>query len=199
MCLPNKKTPSAFTLIELLLVVSVIAILTGAVIPSMGTYLRNQSLKNAVEQIKNDLRSAQNRSLTGSLGEQTVLGGGAASPNNKVRYWIFKLWAGTNYYRFYADRDFTAGTTQRTLLQECANLASTASSPTDNRFQSVQYLPSGVTFGISGTAYECLFFRMSDGAILHSTGSTSGVITLNQGGSNKNILWNYSGLIGNSN
>ena len=58
---------NAFTLIELMIVISVMTILTGAMIPSFAAYIRNQNMKQATEQIKNDLRTIQNNALTDSL------------------------------------------------------------------------------------------------------------------------------------
>jgi len=82
MILPAKKT--GFTLIELLLVVTIISIITVGIIPGFSSYIKNQNLKQAQEQIKSDLRSTQNKALTGSLSDQLV--GGTA-----MKFWGMKF------------------------------------------------------------------------------------------------------------
>ena len=54
-----------FTLIELLIVVTIMAVLTGALIPSFSKYIDNQNVRQALEQVKDDLRNTQNNALTG--------------------------------------------------------------------------------------------------------------------------------------
>jgi prepilin-type N-terminal cleavage/methylation domain-containing protein len=54
-----------FTLIELMVVIGLVAILSGAILPNFSTYINNQNRKQAQEQVKSDLRTIQNRALTG--------------------------------------------------------------------------------------------------------------------------------------
>lgn len=49
------------------MVVSIIAIIGGGIIPSFSQYLNDQNLKQAQEQLKSDLRTIQNKALTGPL------------------------------------------------------------------------------------------------------------------------------------
>jgi len=197
MKLSTKRLPRAFTLIELLMVVSIITILAGATIPSFTGYLKGQTLKNAKEQFKNDLRSIQNKSLTGSLSDQNIIGGGVTSPGSPVRYWIVKYWYGSNYYRTYAVYDFTINGDNRSLVSACANLPDSGNPANDTRPQGIYYLPSGITFGGAMGGFDCLFFRMSDGALQDKAGNYSGIISIAQGADTKNISWNYAGKIGN--
>jgi prepilin-type N-terminal cleavage/methylation domain-containing protein len=80
---------SAFTLIELLVVVSLITLMTSALIPSFTAYLDDQNLKQAQEAVKNDLRSAQNKAMAGSL-----------TDISSVKYWGIKLVSNLNTYDF---------------------------------------------------------------------------------------------------
>lgn len=64
-----------FTLIEILLVVSILAVMTATLIPSFDSYIKNQNLKQAQEAVKNDLRTMQNRAMTG------------ASSASGINYW----------------------------------------------------------------------------------------------------------------
>lgn len=85
---------NAFTLIELLLVISVMTILTGAMIPSFTSYMKDQSIKQSVEQVKNDLRTIQNNVLTDSLPPEI--------PLTLPMYWgvLFEV-NSPNYYYFH--------------------------------------------------------------------------------------------------
>jgi prepilin-type N-terminal cleavage/methylation domain-containing protein len=197
MNLPIKKTSPAFTLIELLMVVSIITIISGAIIPSFTGYLKGQTLKNAKEQFKNDLRSIQNKSLTGSLSDQNVIGGGVSAPGQPVRYWIVKYWYTTNRYRTYAVYDFLNQGSNRGLNLICTNLPNSVATAGDTRPQGVYYLPSGTTFAGVANGFDCLIFKTSDGALQNSAGAYSGTLSLVQGSDTKNITWNYTGKIGN--
>ena len=95
---------AAFTLIELLIVISIISLVTGAMIPGFSSYIDNQNVRQAQEQVKSDLRTAQNKALTG------YQGGGAT-----VGYWGVDFTTGADDYDyFYADDTSSCGTTDRT-------------------------------------------------------------------------------------
>jgi prepilin-type N-terminal cleavage/methylation domain-containing protein len=65
---------AGFTLIELLIVVSIISIVSAAAIPGFSGYIRTQNLKQSMEQLKSDLRTAQVRALAGSLSDDDQVG-----------------------------------------------------------------------------------------------------------------------------
>ncbi len=60
-----KSSAFGFTLIELLIVIAIIGILAVASIPTFSDFLNSQRLSQAAKQVKNDLRSVQNRALNG--------------------------------------------------------------------------------------------------------------------------------------
>lgn len=61
-----------FTLVELLMVVAIVAIISGTLIPGMADYVDNQNLRQAQELLKNDFRTVQNDALSG-VGVQPTL------------------------------------------------------------------------------------------------------------------------------
>lgn len=64
------KVPAfGFTLVELLIVIAVIGILAASSIPVFSSYTASQRLSQAAKNVKNDLRSAQNRAINGVEGK----------------------------------------------------------------------------------------------------------------------------------
>ena len=79
---------SGITVVELLVVVSIIAVLSGILVPSFTRYSESQNLRQAREKIKSDLRTAQNNAMTGSL-STTVDYWGVKFTNNNGTYSLF--------------------------------------------------------------------------------------------------------------
>jgi prepilin-type N-terminal cleavage/methylation domain-containing protein len=172
MVLPLKKT--GFTLIELLLVVTIISIITVGIIPAFSNYIRNQNLKQAQEQLKSDMRSAQNKGLTGSLSDQLI--GGVL-----VKFWGMKFTNGSATYDYFISA----------LDTTCpANYLS-------GQYQGNGRLGNNLTIksfnvGQSG----CLFFSISDGGISSPGFGGSGTLLVGYSDSEvKTIYFNSAGLI----
>ena len=85
-----KTRARGFTLVELLIAVSLIAILTGALIPSFSSYIQSQGLKQAQEQVKNDLRTTQNNAITG-VDSQAITHWGILFTPNSTTYTFVTL------------------------------------------------------------------------------------------------------------
>ena len=66
-----------FSFIELLIVVSLITLISGAALPGFNSYIKNQNLKQSAEQVSSDLRTVQNKALGGVL----------SSSEPRVAYW----------------------------------------------------------------------------------------------------------------
>lgn len=132
----TKHTPSAgFTLLELLIVVSIVAIITGAIIPGFNNYLQNQNIRQAQEQIKNDLRTVQNKALTG-----------VNSDNPAVKYWGIKM--------------VGANVSQYLYVTASTNNAAGCNSATQTDKSIV--LPGNVVV-TNGTGNFCVFFSLPNG------------------------------------
>ncbi|OGC74607.1 hypothetical protein A2547_03595 [candidate division WWE3 bacterium RIFOXYD2_FULL_43_10] len=171
------------TLVELMIVVGILAIVSGIMIPSFSTYTRNQTLKQAQENLKSDLRSAQNKALTGT-GSDTLING------NPVLYWavLYSDAAGSNTtYSFYL-----------TASNSCSVNAT---------LQQTVTLPASISIVSSGS--HCLLFSLDDGSVFErniSTGLTVPIpdTTINLRHSSdttttKSISINKAGLIYSSN
>ena len=80
---PARTAQSAFTLIELLIVIAIVGILAAASIPVFSSFTNSQRLSQAAKQVKQDLRSVQNRAINGVEGKawgiEFVVGGSPAS------------------------------------------------------------------------------------------------------------------------
>lgn len=123
-----------FTLVEILLVVSIIAVLSAFLIPGFSNYTESQSIKQGIEIVKSDLRTAQNKALTG-----------VNSYSASADYWGIKIYsdAAENYRFFYSTQNSSCDDADITT----ANLS--------------QKLPGDVAvLGESGT---CVFFSRKNG------------------------------------
>jgi prepilin-type N-terminal cleavage/methylation domain-containing protein len=202
MILPSKNLLKAFTLIELLMVVSILTIVAGITIPSFTGYMKNQTLKNAQDQFKSDLRSVQNLALTGSKYDTSVTYNSITSP---AKYWVLKWNNAGSTYTSYLIYDFIAKGSSYTAI--CASLS--GSSVTQTSYN----LPSGVTFlkskllaSESVCTNECIFFNMFDGGtqFTSTTGSNCNtnnlnevkIILQNESLSTAPVSWNRNGMIG---
>lgn len=66
----SKKRISAFTIIELVVIIGVLAVLTLIAVPSFRYFQKRSDLKNSTEEIINILRLAQNRTLASEEASQ---------------------------------------------------------------------------------------------------------------------------------
>jgi prepilin-type N-terminal cleavage/methylation domain-containing protein len=184
----NNTNQRAFTLIELMIVVMILAILTISIVPSFSGYLKNQNVKQAQENVKSDLRSIQNKALTGTASDQTV-------GSNNVRYWgvVFT----NNSSSFTA---FASTATDNSCNSNAATVLATS--------KATLPITGGATTGSScagGFTSCCVFFDMSNGDITEShfanitaTGACNGKTGLtitSSGGGDKHICFNTGGLI----
>ncbi|AHB40386.1 MAG: hypothetical protein ACD_25C00092G0002 [uncultured bacterium] len=178
-----RSASKGFTLVELMIVVGILAVVSGIMIPSFSGYTRNQTLKQAQENLKSDLRSAQNRALTGT-GADTLING------NPALYWavLYSDVAGSNgTYSFY--------------------LTASNSCTVNATLQQTVTLSSGISIVSSGA--HCLLFSLEDGSVFERNATTGLTVPIpdttislrhsSDTATVKNILINKAGLIFNSN
>ena len=78
------KLPRGFSLIELMVGVSILAILLGVVVPSFQTMLLNTQVRNAAESISNGLQRARGSAVTLNTNVNFVLGVNSSWTVNEV-------------------------------------------------------------------------------------------------------------------
>ena len=179
---PKSLCANGFTLIELLIVVTIMVLVTGAIIPSFSGYIRNQNLKQAQEQVKSDLRTAQNKALTGALSDQTI-------NSNPVTYWGVRFHPQTatdyNSYDLYVS-DTNTG---------CPN------SFVVGQLQETLQLSRELNF--KSNSYQCLYFSLSNGALnslnFPSSHVLLGYTTSSNPGDCKKVVFNTNGLLYSTN
>lgn len=79
------KPSSGFTLVELLLVVSIITILAAVSLPAFSGFQKSQTLNDSAKKLKSDLRYIQNKSLSSVNGKAW----GVHLTNNSSSYQFF--------------------------------------------------------------------------------------------------------------
>lgn len=124
---------NGFTLVEVIIVVSIISLLTAGLIPSFSNYTKSQTLKQAQEQIVSDLANVQNRALAGEQGAGVT----------GTKYWGIRFTDGSATYQYFAHTTAT-----------CPSLGTP-------QIQRSQTLTGEVEIDISGTG--CVFFSTANG------------------------------------
>lgn len=170
---------SGFTLIELLIVMTIISILTAGVVPAFTTYIKNQTLKQAQEQLKSDMRTIQNRALTGALSDQLI----GSLP---MKYWAMRFTGGSNVYDYFISADSNS----------CP-----ASIPAGQFQGNEKFDPKIKVQNLGVGSRGCLFFSVEDGGIsvLGFTSGTTAVIIGYSPTDKKQVSFNGTGLIFSTN
>jgi len=95
-CLKIKQSFLGFTLIELLIVITLFGLSASLITASYLTFERNNRIRNAALNLKNDLRLAQSNALSGNKG---VIGtAGNCSDAEPLVGWYVKVIVGTSDY-----------------------------------------------------------------------------------------------------
>lgn len=83
-----KSRSLGFSLIELMIAITVMAILLGLAVPSFKTWMQNSQIRNAAESIQNGLQRARAEAVTRNARVEFVLGADSS--------WVVKLVGGAN-------------------------------------------------------------------------------------------------------
>jgi len=143
-----RSCDNGFTLVELLIVVSIIIVMSSFLIPGFTNYIDSQNIIQAKETLKSDLRTVQNRALTGES---------SSDPN--VEYWGI---------RFPSDN-----ATQYNTFKSLENTATACNNATSTKTSEI--LPGGTVVRDAGGA--CVFFsiRNGDANVVNKANNTFGL------------------------
>lgn len=172
------KNAQGFTLVELLIVISILVIVTGAAIPSFAGYIKNQGIKQAQEQLKSDLRNIQNKALTGALSDQTI----GTSP---VAYWGVRFSPGSG-----------SGATRYEYFIAATNTSCPSGALPSSQLQGYSDLASGII--VRASAYTCVYFSIANGSISSSPSVTQLIVGYSgstASGDCRRVHFNSNGLI----
>jgi type IV fimbrial biogenesis protein FimT len=81
----RRAASSGFTLIEILIALSIAALLLMLALPSFSTFLRNSEIRSTTESIANGLRVAQSEAVRRNKSVSFTLVGGGSSPSWEVK------------------------------------------------------------------------------------------------------------------
>ncbi len=169
------KYSKGFTLLELLISISIIGIIAGGIIPSFSGYIKNQNLQQAQEMLKSELRTIQNKALTGALSDLQI-------PQDSGNY--------AQYWGVYFSSDSGA------TVEYFVSASNAPCLPVARVNQGTFKLSNDVKYyGNPG----CMFFNIRNGDITTTTPSEQIILNFTDKGpgdsSNRYIHFNPSGLI----
>ncbi len=166
-----------FTLVELLIAVSILVIITAATIPNFNTFITSQNLLQAREEVKNGIRDAQNRAITGVDSNSTYTWWGIKFVNN----------GSTNAtYQIGKTTCTQASCPNGPGVTECTTLS------TIDVISSV--LPGDATFAIT-TSPSCIFYKMVSGDVSMVNLNSGSKVRLVVGANCKDVQVNSSGMV----
>lgn len=182
------RQSEAFTLVELMLAVAIMAALTGFLLPTFNNYTKNQNLKQAQEQLRSDLRNVQNKALNGAHSTTTITFGGTVYD---IKYWGVRISNNASLGRYQLHYFISADT----LASTCAD--SYAASPVRSISQGYYDFAEKI-IPTSRLSNPCLFFSIRDGSVtaVNFLSLVEPIIYLSDGGSvSKTVVLNSAGLI----
>lgn len=156
-----------FTLIELMIAVSIITIVSAATIPSFNAFITNQNLKQAQEQVKNGIRDAQNKAISGN-------GAGGS-----YTYWYIKFVDG---YKSYSIGKTTSASPDATACSTPATVDEISPA-----------LQGGSTLAITSSPF-CVFYKMGSAEEV-GVGGVSDTAVVKLANKCLGVLINSSGLV----
>lgn len=174
---PTNTKNLGFTLIELLVVVSILVIVTAITIPNFNTFIVSQNLKQAQEQVKNGIRDAQNKAISG------------VDSSSIYTYWVIKfLNNGTTYQ---------LGKTNTALdLSSSSNASTVCSAALTTTDELSPVFAGGATLDLSGgSSPACIFYKMISADVYSSGLVSSKSVCVKIGAASYGIEVNSSGMV----
>lgn len=158
---------AAYTLIELMIVVSLIGLAIGLITVSYLTFERRQRVRNAALELKDNIKYAQNKALSGDKG----FGGEVqdfCSESEVLAGWYVRILSGAETY---------------SIAGDCVNPAA-ATKPERKFGEKIYKLPKDVSIvGLNAGDEATILFRpLSEKATFHVLGELGAVDFLDDGG-----------------
>jgi prepilin-type N-terminal cleavage/methylation domain-containing protein len=157
----SKSLKAGFTLIEILMVISIIMLMTGALLPSFTNYLERQTLIQGVELFKSDIRTIQNKAMAGSAADVEVVVSG--SVYETPDYWVIQFRDGdpSNYYGL-----ISFEVSSEVCNEDSPNPPSTDPPTKKAKIFDTLKLPPNFSHTINnGPGNSCIFISMRNGDI----------------------------------
>lgn len=164
---------SGFSLVELIVAVSILVIISAASIPNFSTFIKSQNLTQAQESIKSGIRDAQNRAITGEESNTPLCN------SSNCTHWVIKFINNGTTYQL--------GKTNGNAITDCSNNLDTSDYISD-------VFPGDVRINLGTSSYACIFYEFltADESDINLTGDTVKVF---HGNDSKCVLVNSSGLV----
>lgn len=159
----NKK---GFTLVEIMLTITIISLLTAAVLPSVGSFSDTNILNQSLQNVASDIENAKFKALSGGYA------GDASLPGSRV-YWGIKCVNASSY------RLSPFQTTPPSYSEVL------------NSYSKTQNLVGSSTISCSPAGAAIIFERLS-GKVISGSGTT---ITINKGSLSGTIRVSSSGVV----
>lgn len=172
-----RKTENGFTLIEIIVVLTIIIIITGVVIFNIGTERQNSALLRSAQKLSLDLRRVQSFALSSKVFKTSGVPCGWGIHFNGV---------GSTSYIIFADLTFTANCSDRDFIR--------AGNGSED-FETVN-LESGITVSGLSSGLSDIIFTPPDPIVTFTPAQTSASITLiNKNSATRVITINKTGFI----
>jgi prepilin-type N-terminal cleavage/methylation domain-containing protein len=138
----TKLGQKGFTLVEILIAISILSVVSAITIPNFNAFINDQNLRQSQEALKNGIRDAQNRAISG-VDSNTVCSG-----SNNCNYWV--IWFDDTNTTYNISRTYSAGPD----VAACNALTSASAIVKSEKLQ------GGGQIRTPGGTRSCIFYKM---------------------------------------